>query len=386
MSIKKFTKCSGCHACYSICPKKCINMVRDEEGFLYPEVVEEKCINCGLCEKICPILNLRSADKKIEDISAYAMINNDEEVRLKSSSGGVFTLLANYVIERGGVVFGVGYDDSFNVVHKMADNKDAICEFRGSKYVQSVIGDTYNLAKENLEEGKLVLFTGTSCQIGGLYAFLNKDYENLITQDIVCHGVPSSLVWKKYVDYRTSLAKANISNISFRNKENGWKRYLITFKYDNGTKYCSPIYQDPFMRLFLDGYSLRPSCYECSYKGKIRQSDITLADFWGVNNVAPEMDDDKGTSLVFINSKKGENIFNEIKSNIKFMPVDIDDAIKYNVSTIKSSTPAKNREQFFVDLHSLGFDKIAKKYCRTKKSSIVRNVLSKIKRKIWRRK
>lgn len=375
-------KCSGCHACYNICPKNCIKMIRDEQGFLYPEVDEKNCSNCGLCEKICPIINPVSKAKKIEDINAYAAINSNEEIRLNSSSGGVFTLIANYVVENGGVVFGVGFDDNFNAVHKMAESINGIEEFRGSKYVQSTIGNTYKLAKESLDQGKMVLFTGTPCQIGGLYAYLRKDYENLITQDLICHGVPSPSVWQKYVEYRSTLAKASVRRISSRRKTYGWKRFSVSFSFENDTEYLCPFPRDPFMRLFLDNYCLRPSCYDCSFKGKIRQSDITLADFWGVNNVLPEMDDDKGTSLIFINSEKGQKIFDAIKSNLNYKPTAIDDAVKYNSAMISSVKPAKKQKQFWVDIKNKSFNKLEKKYCKPVKVSKLRIILSKIKRKI----
>jgi coenzyme F420-reducing hydrogenase beta subunit len=357
-------------------------MIRDEQGFLYPEVDEKNCSNCGLCEKICPITNPISNEKKIEDIRAYAAINSNEEIRLNSSSGGVFTLIANYVVENGGAVFGVGFDDNFNAVHKMAESINGIEEFRGSKYVQSTIGNTYKLAKESLDQGKMVLFTGTPCQIGGLYAYLRKDYENLITQDLICHGVPSPSVWQKYVEYRSTLALASVRRISSRRKNYGWKRFSVSFSFENDTEYLCPFPRDPFMRLFLDNYCLRPSCYDCSFKGKIRQSDITLADFWGVNNVLPEMDDDKGTSLIFVNSEKGRKIFDAIKSNLNYKPTAIEYAVKYNSAMISSVKPAKKQKQFWVDFNKKSFNKLEKKYCKPVKVSKLRIILSKIKRKI----
>lgn len=385
IDIVEKSKCSGCHACYSACPQNCIQMESDKQGFLYPKVDKETCINCGLCNKVCPITNPKNKQKNIEDIQVYAAINNNEEIRLNSSSGGIFTLIANYVVENDGVVFGVGFDENFNAVHKMADSINRIEEFRGSKYVQSVVGETYKQVKTKLKEGRLVLYTGTPCQIGGLYAYLQKDYDNLITQDLICHGAPSPGVWGKYVEYRSTLAKASVRRISSRHKCYGWKRYSVSFSFENDTEYLCPFPRDPYMRLFLDNYCLRPSCYDCSFKGEIRNSDITLADFWGIQNILPEMDDDKGTSLIFVNSNKGRKIFDAIKSNLNYKPTAIEGAVKYNSSMTCSVKPAKKQKQFWVDFNKNGFNKLEKKYCKPVKTSKIKKLLSKIKHKIKER-
>ena len=382
IEIVEKNKCSGCHACYSVCPKNCIQMVSDEQGFLYPKVDKETCINCGLCNKVCPITNTKYKQKNIENIQVYAATNNNEEIRLSSSSGGIFSVLANYVIENGGAVFGAGYDEKFNVIHKIAEDANSITEFCGSKYVQSVVGETYKQVRDKLKEGILVLYTGTPCQIGGLYSYLQQDYGNLITQDLICHGAPSPSVWQKYVEYRTTLAKASVRRISSRHKYYGWKRYSVSFSFENDTEYLCPFPHDPYMRLFLDNYCLRPSCYDCSFKGENRNSDFTLADFWGVQNILPEMDDDKGTSLIFVNSEKGRKIFNAIKKDLNYRNIGIEDALKYNPSMIKSAMPPKKMKQFWLDFNVLDFNKITKKYCKPVKTSKIKKLLSKIKHKI----
>ena len=220
IEITEQVKCTGCSACANICPKQCISMVADLEGFLYPSVDTKECINCGLCEKICPILKKNPI--KSDDIIAYAAMLNNTDIRLESSSGGVFTAIAESVIDKNGVVFGAELDENFNVIHTYVETKEELKKFRGSKYVQSVIGETYKRAKGFLDQGRFVLFTGTPCQIGGLYAYLNKDYDNLITQDLICHGVPSPMVWRKYLEFREDISHAGVRRMSFRHKKYGW--------------------------------------------------------------------------------------------------------------------------------------------------------------------
>lgn len=358
-------KCCGCHACANICPKHCIEMVYDDEGFLYPKIDKDKCINCGLCEKICPILKKEKLQKK--DIEkkiplAYAMKNKNLEVRMKSSSGGIFSLIAEYVLNQNGVVFGAGFDKNFKVVHTKIDKVEDIEKLRISKYVQSEIGDTYRQAKELLNEGRIVLFTGTPCQIGGLLSFLGKDYPNLYTQDLICHGVPSPKVWEKYVEYREKEANSKIEKVIFRKKVDSWKRYSFSFMFKNKTEYLrTPYYKDPMMKMFLLNKCLRPSCHKCAFKEINRFCDITLADFWGINGVKPEMNDDKGTSLVLIHSEKGKKLFEEIKDKVDLCPVDFYKAIRHNPMVKRSARPFQ-RKSMMRDFKKLPFEKVVKKY------------------------
>jgi len=381
IKITEKSKCSGCSACAMACPLGCISMVRDNEGFLYPKVDDEKCVHCGLCSKICPILNKN--DIAVSDISAYAVINKNEEIRKNSSSGGVFSLFAGEVIRNNGVVFGASFSDDFKSVHHIVVTKiEELAKLRGSKYLQSNIDCTYQDVEFYLKKGTLVYFSGTPCQIGGLYAYLRKDYDNLITQDLICHGVPSPLVWQKYVEHRSAHAKSSVNKVSFRSKNSGWKKFSVSISFKNDTEYLCEFPSDPFMRLFLDNYCLRPSCYDCSFKGKIRQSDITLADFWGINKVLPDMDDDKGTSLVFINSEKGRKLFDTLKNNLNFNTVGIESAVKYNIAMTNSVSPPKKQNRFWIDFNKKSFNKLEKKYCKPVKASKLRIILSKIKRKI----
>lgn len=371
VEIKDKVNCCGCHACFNICPKNAITMQEDEYGFKYPVVDKEKCINCELCKKACPILN----NKKIDNTpKAYACINKENNIRKQSSSGGVFTLIAEKIIDMGGIVFGASFDENFNVVHTYVDNKQDLQKFRGSKYVQSTINEIYKKAKKFLTEGRYVLFTGTPCQIEGLKSFLQKDYDKLYTQDIICHGVPSPRVWQKYLDYRN---RDEIEKIEFRNKDKGWHQYEFKLINKNKSSYSKNQSEDLYMQAFLKNTSLRDSCYNCSFKKKNRISDITLADFWGIENVLPEMDDNKGTSLVIINSEKGQGLLEKIKPNMIIKEVKLDNALIYNQSMIESAKMDKNREKFFRNLDKIDFETLVKKY--TYKPSIIRRVLRKIK-------
>lgn len=349
--------CNGCSACASICPKKCIQMVNDKNGFLYPLIDQKECINCNACVKACAVLTPNKLNE-YEQI-AYAVINKSEQVRKDSSSGGVFNEIAKKVLQDGGVVFGASLNENFEVEHIYVDSLDNLYKLRKSKYVQSKIGNSYIKTKEFLEQGKKVLFTGTPCQIGGLKKFLNKHYDNLITQDIICHGVPSPKVWKKYFQSKSN--GKTISNVSFRDKKFGWKKYCIKFSHDKGESY-SVHRQDSFMKVFLKDLSLRLSCYNCSFKSHKRQSDITLADYWGVEKIHPEMFDDLGTSLVFINTKKGNDLFMSVSDEFDYIQTDLTKAIEQNPAMIRSVQMNKKRDKFFAKLDSADFEKLANKF------------------------
>lgn len=382
INIKDKKRCSGCNACMNACPLGCIEMRSDSEGFLYPKVDHDKCSNCNVCEKSCPILNHTISTNSPKIYSAY---NKEENVRVNSSSGGIFTLISKYIIKQGGVVFGACFNEKLEVVHSCAKTYEELAKFRGSKYVQSVIGSTYRQAMTLLEEGKLVLFTGTPCQISGLLSYLQKGYPNLYTHDLICHGVPSPLAWKKYSGYCEKCAGASIEKVTFRNKETGWKTYSISIKFTNGTIYKSLSSDDIYIKGFLSDLYLRPSCHGCSFKTIHRQSDITLADFWGVQNVFPEMDDDKGISVVMVNTEKGQMLFDKIKESLILNDKEIEIGLieKYNPSIIKASIAHKNRKNFFENIHNYEFDNLISKYCKisfdTKIKQQVFSILSKIK-------
>lgn len=362
MKLVDKDKCCGCSACISVCPKGCISMSKDKEGFLYPIVDSVKCIDCGLCEKVCPVLHpLKNEAEPL----VYAAINNDESIRMQSSSGGIFTLLAEYVIENGGVVFGACFDRDWNVVHDYTETKEGLVRFRGSKYVQSNVGNSFSQVKIFLDAGREVLFSGTPCQVAGLKNYLRKPYPNLLTVDLVCHGVPSPDVWRKYLQetvckaYRIKKNKSAvnicdyISDIKFRAKDKGWKKYSFKIEYKDGRIEINPFYENPYMNIFLSNLSLRPSCYVCPAKLNNVQSDITLADFWGVNKIDPNIDDDKGCGLLFLNNKEKIGLLYSLQCML--FNQSIDSVSKYNPSILYFAKKNINRKFFFLIFCMIGF-------------------------------
>lgn len=379
--IAEKSLCSGCNACVSVCPKQCIAMRSDKDGFLYPEIDETVCIDCGKCSRTCPVL--KSSTESGDVPKSYAAYNKDNDIRLKSSSGGIFALLAQQTLSKGGVVFGAAFTDDFYAVKHIAiESVDDLPRLMGSKYLQSEIGDSYVLARKYLEEGRQVLFTGTPCQIGGLNAYLNKNYDNLFTQDIICHGVPSPKVWKKYVKFRETEAASKTRRTFSRHKKYGWKTYSVQFEFSNCTEYVQVLSKDLYMRGFLAHLFLRPACHNCSFKQLHRQSDLTIADFWGIQNILPEFDDDKGTSLVIVNSDKGDRMMEQIKDNLMWAEVDTLTAVSYNSAMLNSVTAHPKREEFLNKLDSVQFDRLINEYAVTKRTfkSIVKSVLRRIKK------
>lgn len=370
--INKKEECCGCHGCNNICPKDCISMEVDNEGFWYPKVDKSKCINCNLCEKVCPIINTPKREET--EIIAYACKNKDEEVRRSSSSGGVFSVLCEDVISKGGVVFGASFDQNFDVRHIYAETLEECARFRGSKYVQSKIGDTFNIAKKFLNEGRIVLFSGTPCQISGLDAYLMKKYDNLILVDIACHGVPSPLVYKEYVKKLKLLNKSGIRDIKFRDKSTGWNGYSFKVEYNNG-ELKENGYDNIYMKGFLSDIYLRPSCYTCKFKKPITSADLTLGDYWGVQHKHPEFDDDKGISLTLVNSKKGKAKFDLISNKIEVLETDLKHATNCNPCIVKHVEYNPKREKFFKEFKGDNINEVIDKYTKIR-------ISQKIKKKI----
>ena len=335
--------CTGCAACASICPKGCIKMVEDREGFLQPKIDSKVCVGCRQCEKTCPILNPPTIPSDFET-KAYAAINKDEEIRMRSSSGGMFHALAKWTIEHGGVVFGARFDEKWEVMHDYTETIEGIEPFMRSKYVQSRVGDTFKQAKQFLEQDRWVLFSGTPCQIGGLQAFLGKEYERLILVDLICHGVPSPAVWREYLkDY---VKEGKILSINFRDKKDGWLRFQNVTT-TTTTTIREEQMENPYFRGFLKNAYLRKSCYNCQFRTYHRVSDITLADYWGVHELCPEMFDDNGTSILFVHTEKGNNLITELHSNIHKKPQSKVQAIKFNQGMVNNELMPENRSRFF---------------------------------------
>lgn len=348
--------CTGCCSCIAFCPQKCIEVELDNGGFWYPVIKNSKCIGCDICESVCPAMGGVS---KLYNIKSYAAYNKDKEVRLKSSSGGIFYSLAVEILRHGGVVFGAVWRDN-KLCHAEVLSERELKGMCGSKYLQSYIGNTYVSAKQYLAEGKKVYFTGTPCQIAGLRRFLGKEYENLICQDIICHGVPSP---KAFEVYKKDLEKryGEIKQIIFRDKKKGWRKYAVSIEFISGKKIFVSHNYDRFMRGYLDNIYLRESCYDCQYKGIERVGDITLGDFWGIESVVPEYDDDAGVSIVLVNSEKGNDLFRCVFDKLNITEVDVADAIKYNRSAVESASRNELREGFIADIDS---ESVMKRFCK----------------------
>lgn len=345
IKIKNVQDCCGCSACAQCCPKQCITMTEDEEGFLYPKVDASKCIDCHLCEKVCPVIN---QDEPRTPLNVYAAKNQSDQIRLDSSSGGIFTILAEQVINAGGVVFGACWDDKWKVKHDYAECLDDLAKFRSSKYLQSKIGDNYLKTEQFLKAGRMVMFTGTPCQIAGLKHFLRKDYDNLLAVDVICHSVPSPGVWQRYLAEKLQTlkwSKSDIKNISFRNKKTGWKCYSFIIENKGGNVFTELGSKNAFMRGFLADLYTRPSCQACPAKQLKSGSDITLGDFWGIDSLMPEIDDDKGVSVVIVNTGKGREALHNIK--IALHEVQYDELTTRNPALVKSFTKTPKRTEFF---------------------------------------
>ena len=368
--------CNGCHACYSICPKSCITMIEGEEGFLEPSIDNSKCIDCKLCIIRCPINNTLTEKKEENNtVKSIVAINKDDIVRKNSSSGGVFSELANYILDQDGVVYGVGFNDDFEVQHMKITNKSEIYKLQGSKYVQSKIGDIFFDIKNELKNNKVVLFTGTPCQVEGLLSFLGKSYENLYTQDIICHGVPSPKSWRKYINEFNE----DIKSISFRDKTFGWLNFSVKIE-TKDNKYINT--KDVFLQSFLKNLNLRKSCYNCKFKKINRNSDITLADFWGIENIDKKYFDDKGTSLVILHSDKGEFLYNKIKAKFISSNVNLEEAIKYNTAINKSVEMTNARSKFFKNIDKYNYKEVFQKAIEITTYEKIKIFLSRIKSKI----
>lgn len=343
-------------------------MQEDEKGFLFPKVDKNLCINCGLCEKVCPMLNRK---EKVDPHQVCAAINPDEKIRRKSSSGGVFTMLAESVIKEGGVVFGATWNEQWEVVHSYTETLDGLYAFRGAKYSQSIIGDTYRQTQEFLKAGRRVLFSGTGCQIAGLKLFLRKDYDNLLTVEIACHGVPSPKVWGEYV--KKVSGDKQLSNICFRDKRKGWNGYGLSFTGANGEELMyEQAYKNDFIQCFLNDLCMRPSCSNCPAKAGASGADILIGDFWGINSMHPEIYDDKGCSLVVAYSDKGQNFLRRL--NLKTLDTTFEEACRYNPCILQSSHESRYSPIFWNHFKKHGIE-AAPKTLKLLRSGRIKRVL-----------
>lgn len=386
IKIERQQDCCGCTACEQSCHKQAITMTQDKNGFTYPNVNVKLCGDCGLCNKSCPIQN---ENKPRIPEHTYAIKHKDENIRKNSSSGGAFSVFAKKTLEKGGIICGATFDNDWNVKHIIIDRIDQIAKLYGSKYVQSDLHNIFRQIKEKLQEGIPVLFSGTPCQVAGLLKFLGRRYSNLTTIDFICHGVPTPKIWKDYLEevlsctitktnnntQTSSKVKPIIANINFRDKSEGWIKFHLVIKVKdkpndiiNNTLVDEYIWENDYMRAFLNDYINRPSCHECHFRNGKSGSDYTIADYWGIDKLYPDFFDDNGVSLLL--SYNGD-IPEYIKTNTEYIETSFNDACFGNLC-IKSSWPFRPVSRFFFFLHnhlgcsihnSLKITTLSEKYC-----------------------
>ena len=363
-------ECCGCTACVHICPVNCITMQEDEEGFLYPVIEEEKCIHCHKCEKVCPGRITKQIHTNTETFVGYCI---DEEIRKQSSSGGIFSVVAEWIIQQKGVVFGAAFDDNFEVHHIAIETKAELEKLRGSKYVQSRLENVFLQVKQYLEMKRIVLFTGTACQIAGLKNYLNTEDENLYTIDVLCHGVPSPKIWRIYLDEKQKQYHSSIEQYEFRNKENGWKNYYINILFSDKQQYMVRYFEDDFMGMFLGNIDLRPSCHACHFKGFPRISDMTIGDCWGIENHMPDMDDDKGTSVIMVHSSNGKRMLEGVRGNLRLREANLDTVLPPTAESRRTVEMHPNRRKYWEDVkNGESFENL----CRYVQKNFMQKVLS----------
>ncbi len=358
-------RCTGCTACMNICPKNAIVMKEGKDGFKYPFIDNNKCINCKLCQKICPVINTR---ENASLNTCYLAYNKKIEEILSSSSGAIFSAIANFILDSGGVVIGAALVNN-KLKHIVIEKKEDLFKLKGSKYLQSDLNDMFKYVKENIKHKK-VLFAGTPCQVAGLKAFIKNDNDNLYCIDLICHGVPSPKLFSKYIKELESQENSKLKDYNFRNKETGWVTYSNRITFENNNNISELASQNDYMKLFLSDNALRESCYNCNFKFGNKYSDITLGDFWGVQDYYPKTYNKKGTSAVIINTKKGNILFNQIKGSLIYQNCNIEEILNGNPSLSKSAVLTETRKDFFDDLEQLSITALSKKYSKIRKRTL----------------
>lgn len=365
IDITNKAKCCGCCACVDACTHDAISLKTDIEGFWYPEVDKDKCVGCGLCEKVCPELHISELKHNDYEKPAHtiAAINKDMAVRWDSTSGGTFSALAEAMYDEGGYVSGAVYNEDFTVSNFISDDRDDLPRLRSSKYLQSRAEGLYREIRKLLRDGKKVLACGTPCQMAALRTFLGRDYENLIIVDFVCRGVNSPKVYRKYLDSLERKYGGKVVYVKAKNKELGWRNLTRKVVFDNGKVYYGVRMEDDFRRGYHTNVFCRPSCYDCQYKGFPRMADITIGDYWGIEKVDRNLDNNIGTSMILLNSKKGESYFEKVKDRLEWEETPFESVLPGNIALRKSIEPARiDRGQFFEDLDRGTFDAVAEKY------------------------
>ena len=382
--------CSSCGACANICACGAISMQLNTEGFYRPVIDANKCVQCGACEKFCPWTNMVGNPNVANDApQTFAAYAKDESIRMESSSGGIFTVLAEKILDDGGVVVGVAQISPTKFGHIVVDNKADLGKLRGSKYVQADAGFVYRKVRSLLKSGKKVLFSGTPCQVAALYAVLGKvaDSADLTTVDIVCHGVPSVKIFEKYIGELEKSCGALFEKINFRDKSTGWSHYSLLHRFVNGKFFAVQSNQSKYMHLFLNRICQNTSCDNCRYRKLPRIADITLGDYWGISKYHHEMNDNKGTSVVLLNTTPGSILFESVADKVVQCESKVEYAIAGNPCIVRSSMQHPKRTFFFANLDKYTIDELIKMYCPypsfLKKCSIrVRRLLGRIKSKV----
>lgn len=353
LEVIEKNKCCGCSACFSACGHQAITMQLDSEGFEYPIINQEACVDCGLCQSVCPVLqyeNRMDIRVKNSDVQiGFSARNKNFSQRLVSSSGSIFPPIAEWILDNNGLVVGAAYDNDFNVVHKFVESKDELCALQGSKYLQcKADNETFKYIRKELKNGRKVLYSGMACQVEGLKSFLRKDYDNLYTIDLICMGIPSYVVWQKYL--AAFFGDEKIKSINFKEKSIGWDTF--TFRVDTDKRiFKERGMHNLYLRSMFLSWNMRPSCFQCPFKKAKRISDFTLADAWGVYHSTPDINDNKGLSSVIVHSNKGLELWNILKDKIDSVHVSIDDIAAGNSNLITNKPQTGDRRHFYETLN-----------------------------------
>lgn len=368
--FEKKDKCCACSACLNICPKQAIIMRSDVDGFAFPVITTDLCIECKLCNKVCAFQNVPVSDN--EPIASYVAINKDRNILSASASGGIFGALTSIVFEKNGVVFGCAYNDNMELEHICVDNQSDMKKIQGSKYIQSNVATTYTEAKEYLKSGRYVLFTGTPCQITGLKSYLGKDYKNLLTADIICHGLPSADFFHGYIKYLEEKFRGKLIDIKFRDKSHGWGLMgKVIYEKDGKVqeKVLTP-FTSYYYGYFLKGDIYRESCYECKYACGNREGDFTMGDYWGIEKAHPEIDTKNGVSVLLVNSEKGMKLIDELTKYLDLTISTLVQAREQNGQLNKPTAKSYKRESILKTWREGGYQAVADEYYKLNKKQI----------------
>lgn len=379
IEVLEHNRCTGCAACYTVCAHNAITMKFDSEGFEYPVINQETCIDCYMCQSVCPVLQydkrqtLRTANNDVQ--KGFAARNKNLAQRLTSSSGGIFPPIAGWFLEHDGIVVGIAYDEHFNTKHLIIDSAEELQDLQGSKYLQCKADNmTFKRIRDELKTGRLVLYAGMACQVEGLKSFLRKEYENLYTIDLICMGIPSSVVWQKYL--KAFFDGENIRQVNFKEKSIGWNSFCFYLKTDK-REFKERGMENLYLQSMFRSWNMRPSCFQCPFKKEKRYSDFTLADCWGANKLVPSIDDNKGLSSVIVHSTKGQRLWQLISDKVEAVEISIDDIAAGNQNLIRNKQQTGDRKLFY-EMLSSNPRKAFERLCKVNHSSFVRKLAGQV--------